>query len=245
MNLFQTVYLNLMFLWTPSFQCPGRCKWQLFCLEPSVAVEEFLTRQSSALNAEFLKAASAVGCDKKKQALVTKPQQRGQHRRQRSGPAQRPGGGGGAQRAYFHKRIREATEQEKADKSSFFRRLHAEFKALSAEEKNPFTVLGQLASVSHRAGGRSFIHKQKNSRSTKNRALALPCFETADHLAMVARKQAADEAAKQKVQERLLEQQQLQHWRSFGARFHRPLDTGLAPALFLCTGEAPCKSAAE
>ena len=73
---------------------------------------------------------------------------------------------GGPQRAYFHVRMRELGRQHIGQRGlgNVYKRLHSEYRNLSAEQRAYYQQLGAAAVISRRAGQRAFIAGHRGGR---------------------------------------------------------------------------------
>ena len=120
---------------------------------------DFLVRQATLQNKEYLDLLPATARGRKFPLCSLEKKSRKKQRRR----SVRQSKGGGGQRAYFHKRMRElatGTRLRRGALSSMYRQLHAEYRALPPERKRHFEELGAAARISHRSGEASFVRRR-------------------------------------------------------------------------------------
>ena len=159
---------------------------------------DFLLRQTTLQNKEYLNqlAGTKLFADVQKYPLQNPELQSRRKKKQQPTVVNR---GGGPQRAYFHHRMRELSNGRRLLPGALGRlysRLHAEYKALSAEERAYYVQLGKAAVISGRAGQKRFINK---ARPSANR----PVLDVVSHTAgteLVSQADAVVRESKQQAQ---------------------------------------------
>ena len=91
----------------------------------------------------------------------------GRRQRENKPPEHRTGG---AQRAFLHIKLQEATNEDWKDRSSLFARLGAEFRNLTPEQKKFYQELGEAGTISGRQGGPSFAPTSRADRCSSRLA---------------------------------------------------------------------------
>ena len=100
---------------------------------------------------------------KKEKLRQTQPPKR-KYRKRR--PGAKSGGGGGC-RAFFHSQLK-LVKQKETNQSKLFGDIHKAWKALSPEERKKYNDIGQAASISHRAGFKSFGTRRRQTSAIKS-----------------------------------------------------------------------------
>ena len=119
-------------------------------------------------------------------------------------------GGGGAQRAFFHKNLQTAPREDYRDLQALFTRLNAEFKQVPEEEKAEYREQGKMATISKRAGGRSFAASTSH-RMPDISATGRPIVHNINDMIKETRKQARAVNEKNLAEERTSKQHVAKH----------------------------------
>ena len=220
--------------------------------------KEYLTRQSAKSNAHFLQAASVKTTSKpQKHAVVSKPprkdrkhRRKGQSQSQREGKRKHRSGGGGAQRAFVRERLRNTPAEQRTDKSAFFTRVNAEFRALSFEERKPYVALGEAATITHRAGESSFPKLPRTRTTVSSRrqqalSQSQPFLQEAYALTARAHAEAAAASARRKTQQQERESAHLQRLTALNADFPDPVPTELDASFLVLRSQARCAASVD
>eukprot|EP00439_Symbiodinium_sp_Y106_P066156 s568_g10.t1 len=177
-------------------------------------------------------------------------QTKGQSQSQREGKRKHRSGGGGAQRAFVRERLRNTPAEQRTDKSAFFTRVNAEFRALSFEERKPYVALGEAATITHRAGESSFPKLPRTRTTVSSRrqqalSQSQPFLQEAYALTARAHAEAAAASARRKTQQQERESAHLQRLTALNADFPDPVPTELDASFLVLRSQARCAASVD